>query len=62
MNNNLPHWAKEVFSNESDDDSVDNPKTIEEITDKIVYNMGNNKSIIKLTAKELIMDAELSLR
>ncbi len=59
MNNNLPHWAKEVFSNESDDDSVDNPKTIEEITDKIVYNMGNNKSIIKLTAKELIRDAKV---
>ena len=59
MNNNLPHWAKEVFSNESDDESVDNPKTIEEITDKIVYNMGNNKSIIKLTAKELIRDAKV---
>lgn len=47
------------YSYESDDDSVNNPITIEEITDKIVYNIDNNKAIIKLTAKELIRDAKV---
>ena len=47
------------YSYESDDDSVNNPITIEVITDKIVYNIDNNKAIIKLTAKELIRDAKV---
>ncbi len=47
------------YSYESDDDSVNNSITIEEITDKIVYNIDNNKAIIKLTAKELIRDAKV---